>query len=290
MVNHPSTAGSRTRRHCSPIVAANLPVAMVVVVGLGNMGLAIARRLAMRGHDLVGVDPVEDRREALRILSGKPAVATPAAVDWSRAVRVLVVVRTAEQLAETLEEVVRCAESAGCRGLPVLVVTTITPVQAEGLLAIASGAVRVVECPITGGEAPALMGTQTAMIAGPVEPEDIAFLRDSLMEEVVVFDRRGQPALAKLLNNVLCAYNLAAFGRVLAMADDRGLDPAKLRQVVVRGSGSSFSARAAVEIIGDLLAKDVGLAEQYLDALPAIRPDDIEAQLAGLRRRLRAGE
>jgi len=262
---------------------------MVVVVGLGNLGLAIARRLAMRGHDLAGVDPVEDRRQALRILAGKPAVAGLAEVSWPRASRVLLVVRTPDQLAEALDQVVGHAEAAGRSALPVLVVTTITPADAERLGAIASPAVRIVESPITGGEAPALMGTQTAMLAGPIEPEDIAFLRESLMEEVVVFERRGQPALAKLLNNLLCAYNLAAFGAVIEIAGARGLDAAKLRQVVVRGSGSSFAARAVVEIVGDLLAKDVHLAEQTLDALPAIRPDDVEAQLAGTRRLLRAG-
>src|SRR5258708_20689576 len=100
---------------------------MVVVVGLGNMGLAIARRLAMRRHDLVGVDPVDDRRQALRILSGKPAVATLSEVDWPTAARVLLVVRTPEQLTEALDQVVGHAEAAGRQGPPVLVVPTITP-------------------------------------------------------------------------------------------------------------------------------------------------------------------
>jgi 3-hydroxyisobutyrate dehydrogenase-like beta-hydroxyacid dehydrogenase len=256
---------------------------VIVVVGLGNMGLALARRLRMLGREVLGVDPLEPRRQAFSILAGGGAAAALGEVPWARVERVLVVVRTAEQMQEVVTGVVAHAERAGLQRLPVMVVTTIAPEHAAWLAQVGSPSVRIIENPITGGEAPALMGAQTAMLAGPVEPADLDFLRDGLMEAVIVFDTYGQPALAKLLNNLLCAYNLASFGAVLAIAEEHGLDPVKLRQVVVRGSGASYSARAVAEIIGDLLAKDVHLAESLLGSAPAVSPDGVEGVLASIR-------
>jgi hypothetical protein len=43
-----------------------------------------------------------------------------------------------------------------------------------------------------------------------------------------------------------------------------------------------------VEIIGDLLAKDVGLAEDALGAAPAVLPAEVETALAGIRKLLAA--
>lgn len=256
---------------------------MLAVVGLGNMGLALARRLKMRGREVIGVDIADDRREIWRLLAAGVAIARLDDLDWQRVQRVLVVVRTAEQLFAALPEIRAGAEAAGLRELPVHVVTTLTPAEARRLPEFKSPAVRLLENPLTGGEAPALMGAQTSMLAGEHRPADVEFLLDGLMEEVVTFDAYGEPALAKLLNNLACAYNAAVFATVVQLAHDHGLDATRFKRVVVRGSGASYSARAITEIIGDLLAKDVRLAEQAVGPAPAVAPAGIEAQLAAAR-------
>jgi 3-hydroxyisobutyrate dehydrogenase-like beta-hydroxyacid dehydrogenase len=256
------------------------------VVGLGNMGLAVARRLAMRGLPVVGVDPVEQRRLAFGILSGHSAVPSLAELDWPSLERVVLLVRTEEQLLSALPEVVARSAAAARKELPVFVATTVTPAVSRKFGELGSPAVRIIESPLSGGEAPAIQGAQTTMVAGPVREEDIAFLKTNLMQTVIVFDRYGEPALAKLLNNLLCAYNLAAFGEAMEIAVRHGLHPNLFQEVVVNSSGSSFSARSAVTILGDLLAKDVRLAEVAAGPAPAVTPDGIEAQLERLRARL----
>jgi 3-hydroxyisobutyrate dehydrogenase-like beta-hydroxyacid dehydrogenase len=258
---------------------------MIAVVGLGNMGLALARRLVMRGREVAGVDPDQRRLTVWSVLSGQTGVATVDDLDWSRVERVLLVVRTEGQLSEALAAVRRKAEEAGLRSIPVHVITTITPPVAKALVDHASPALRIIENSITGGEAPALMGTQTALLAGDFNAADVAFLRDGLMEVVVTFDQLGEPALAKLLNNLTCAYNLAAFGAVVKLGADHGLDVGKLSSVIIHGSGESYSARTVFSMIGDLLAKDVSLATSFIGAAPLVDPDGIEAQLAELRAR-----
>lgn len=260
-----------------------------VVVGLGNMGLPVARRLAMRGVDVIGVDVAEPRRTAFSVLSGHPTAARLDDLPWTDVKRVLLLVRTENQLRAALDDAIRLAEAAGCLDVPLFVVTTITPDFSRTFASILSSAVRIIECPITGGEAPALLGAQTAMIAGSYRADDIAFLTENLMGEVVVFDQFGEPALAKLLNNLLCAYNLAAFGTALTIAARYGLDPVRLRQVIMRGSGTSFSARAAVaEFVGDRLAQDVALAQEFIGLAPTVSLANIEAVVADIRNRLAA--
>jgi 3-hydroxyisobutyrate dehydrogenase-like beta-hydroxyacid dehydrogenase len=259
---------------------------VIVVVGLGNMGLALARRLRMRGRDVLGVDPDPSRVTVWKVLSGQAGVPTIDDVDWPKVDRVLLVVRTAQQLFETLAGVRKQAEAAGLRAIPVHVITTITPPEAKSLSDYSSPALRLIENSITGGEAPALLGIQTALLAGDFTPADVAFLRDGLMEEIVTFEQFGEPALAKLLNNLTCAYNLAAFGAVVKLGADNGLDVGKLSRVIVHGSGESYSARTVFSMIGDLLAKDVNLAKSFIGDAPLVDPDGIEAQLADLRARL----
>jgi 3-hydroxyisobutyrate dehydrogenase-like beta-hydroxyacid dehydrogenase len=75
---------------------------VIVVVGLGNMGLALARRLKMRGHEVVGVDPDAARVTVWKVLSGQSGVSKVDEVDWPSVQRVLVVVRTADQLWDSL--------------------------------------------------------------------------------------------------------------------------------------------------------------------------------------------
>ena len=247
------------------------------------MGLALARRLTMKGYRVLGIDPDPERRQVWTILSRQKAAALASEVPWREVDRVLVVVRLPSHVEATLPEIVGCLAAADRRAVPVHVITTLTPEEARRIPAHSHPAVRLIEDPVTGGEPPALQGIQTAMLAGEFEDSDIVFLKESLMEEVVTFSSYGEPALVKLLNNLACSYNLAVFGTVLKLGVDAGLEPAKLHRVINRGSGSSFSSRAAIEIIGDLLTKDVAQAVEAVGEPPLVSATGVEEHLRKVR-------
>src|SRR5690606_37439254 len=102
----------------------------MVVVGLGNIGLAIARRLVMRGRPVVGVDIAEGRRDAWHALTGARAVADLAEVDWSSVDRVFIVVRMTDQAAAVLAAL---ADVPAQAPLACHLVTTLEPGFAAGL-------------------------------------------------------------------------------------------------------------------------------------------------------------
>ncbi|MCD9623945.1 NAD(P)-binding domain-containing protein [Rhabdothermincola salaria] len=261
----------------------------VAVIGLGNIGLAIGRRLTMRGQEVVGVELSELRRTVWTAMTGLEAVERLDDVDWRDVTRVLVVVRLTEQAEEVLEALGRVAEGrvAESRPLTAFVVTTLEAEAATRLDRFATDQLRLVELPVSGGEFGALAGNLTVMGAGPLDDEDEAFLLSTIASKVVRFDGYGQPTMAKLVNNVLAAYNTAALAEMLRLADEVGLDAAKVYEVVLSGSGGSWMAGSLFEIVVDLLEKDVGLLQDRLGGLPRISVEgdgELTRALDGARR------
>src|SRR6185369_3699176 len=80
------------------MVDRNTPV--VAFIGLGSMGLGMARNLLKAGHEVIGVDPSAAAREAFATAGGKIA-ATPAEAAAS-ADAVVVAVVNAQQVESVL--------------------------------------------------------------------------------------------------------------------------------------------------------------------------------------------
>lgn len=254
------------------------------VVGLGNLGLAVARRLARRNRQVVGVDPAAARRQAWTAAGGKEAVADIAHLPWPTVNDVFVAVRLTDQVGDVLDAITGVVAPR----VPIYVLTTLDPAFASGLGSYAADGVDVVELPVSGGEVGVLTGTLTLMGAGSLDAGRRRDLR-VLGERLVEFERFGQPTLVKLVNNVLSAYNARALAVMLHLAADLAVDPAKVYEVVVSSTGGSWVAGAFHELIDDLLAKDVALLRGRLGGLPVVELDDDLPSALSAARRLIAG-
>lgn len=252
---------------------------ITVVVGLGNLGLAIARRLTASDVVVAGVDPSAEARRAWLDAAGPEVHADLAGVDWSTVASVFVVVRLTSQAGDVLAE-------TACRatpGTPCYVVTTLDAEFASGL-----GQHRhrldVVELPVSGGAVGALAGELTVMAAGPLTDERRAFLRSTLAAHLVELARYGQPTLVKLLNNVLSAYNAMALAEMLVLARRQGVDPARVHEVILTATGRSFAADYFDHLMEDLLEKDIELLGTTAGALPVVDlAQDFSGRLATAR-------
>lgn len=246
---------------------------MIAIVGLGNMGLALGRRIVEHGHRAVGVDVAGERRTRWTELTGMPS--TDRVDELPGDVRrVLVVVRLTEQAAGVLRALPARSD------LTCYVATTLDVEAARRLQAYAPPGPRIIELPVSGGESGATDGTLTVLAAGDVTDDDHAFLTDTIAARVVTFDRPGDPTLAKLFNNVTGAYNALALGRMLELAHAAGLDPRRLLDVLLTSSGGSWIAGAFAGLRDDLLVKDVELLRGTLAELPTVHPDqDLAADL-----------
>ena len=246
------------------------PAPAIGVIGIGNMGLAMALRLRELGC-AVGVRDIDPAREATARAHGARVFATPAALAAQGGVVIVAVVDAAQV------EAVLFAPDGAVAGLPrgvcVVLCPTIGPDRTEDFAArLAERGIDWIDAPMSGGPARARDGTMSLMAAC----DDAVFARwrgvlERLSSSVFrVGTRAGDGARVKLVNNLLAAVNLAGAAEALALAERVGLDPARVQAVIERSSGQSWigSDRMPRALAGDLaprahttlLRKDAALA------------------------------
>lgn len=239
---------------------------MIVVVGLGNIGIAMAERLVNRGRPVTGVDLSPERRAAWQSATGLAAADSLEAVGWAAVTHVLVIVRLTSQVEGVLRQLdtLPVAEGTG-----VVVSSTLDIDYARELGRYGDRTWRLVEMPISGGEYGARAGTLTVMPAGRHDERDLQFIGD-LATTTVPFDQYGEPTVAKLLNNVSAAYTAVSYAEIILLAGRSGMSPSRLAEILRTSSGGSWMGDHFMVLTDDLLAKDVNLLRSQVGELPDV--------------------
>jgi 3-hydroxyisobutyrate dehydrogenase len=250
----------------------------VAVVGLGAMGLPMARRLIAAGHDVVAVDP--DDRARARADDMRSFADLGSAGE--RHV-VLLLVATGAQLLDVAGS--RTARGRA-DGETWVICSTVGPQAAVAAAQVlgAAGA-SVIDAPVTGGVPGAEEGTLRFLTAG--EPAAIAALGDffsALGEPMLVGERVGDGQATKLVNQLCSSSHLVVAAEAIAFATHLGLDPVRTVGVISGGSGSSWfldergprmaelDREPAVLTRLAILAKDNALVLEAADAAGAHVP------------------
>jgi 3-hydroxyisobutyrate dehydrogenase-like beta-hydroxyacid dehydrogenase len=255
---------------------------MIVVVGLGNIGIAMAERFVNRGREVVGIDFAADRREVWKQTTGLDAVSSMDEVDWADVDHVLVIVRLTNQVESVLQALSTMSVPAGTG---VMIASTLEAEYARDLGRYDDREWRVVEMPVSGGEYGARAGTLTLMPAGRHDERDAEFFGD-LGTTTVPFADYGQPTVAKLLNNVSAAYTAMSYAEIILLAAKLGMTPARIAEILHTSSGGSWMGDHFMVLTDDLLAKDVELLRARLGDLPDVTLNggvDIVARLEEAR-------
>jgi 3-hydroxyisobutyrate dehydrogenase-like beta-hydroxyacid dehydrogenase len=178
-------------------------------------------------------------------------------------------------------------------GTVLLLASTLDPDYVAALApTIAAAGGTLVDAPVSGGPRRAHDGTMTMMVAG----DDAACARCAPVLAAIsgrqfrVGTRAGDAAKFKIVNNLLAAVNLAAGAEAVALAEQAGLDPALVVDVVNASSGGSwiFADRMPRALAGDyapraaarILTKDVGIAVEFARRHGAAAPFAEAAQAA----------
>ena len=253
----------------------------VAVVGIGNMGLAMALRLRDAGQ-AVRVHDIDPARHALAAAAGAVPAASPADAAAGCAVLIVAVVDAAQTEAVLFGP--QGAAAALPPGASVLLCPTIGPTDVEALAArLAQAGLGCLDAPMSGGPARARDGSMSLMVAGaPATRAALQPLLQHLASRLFhIGDRPGDGARTKLVNNLLAATQLAASAEAMALAQRLGLDGAATLAVINASSGASWigADRMARALDGDfaprahtsLLAKDAALA-LAMAAQAGVRP------------------
>lgn len=265
--------------------------APIGVIGIGNMGLAMALRLLERGH-AVQVRDIRSEAEAAAAAAGAQPVATPAALA-AHCELVIVAVVDAAQCETVLFGEHGLAAAQAQRPATVLLCPTIAPHDVESIAArLAARRWACIDAPMSGGPQRARDGTMSLMVAcaDALFDRHRRVLRGLSTRLVRIGERVGDGARTKLVNNLLAAVNLAGAAEALALAERLGLDARRTLQVFEASSAQSWigSDRMARALAGDfaprahtsLLAKDSTLA------LAMARAAQVEPPLGALAQAL----
>ncbi len=234
-------------------------------IGLGRMGLAMARNLAKGGVPLVVYDVRPEPSDALAD-HGATSAASPAEV--ARQVDVLFVCVPSEKEADAALFGEGGVAEGAAQGLAIVDTTTMNHGSALRLCERATSVGLIYsDCPISGKPFRAEDGTLTMMFGGT--PEQFAAARpylDIMGEFVVHCGTVGMGQLMKAVNNIIYDVNIAALCEVMPLAVKAGLDPGTLEQVLTTASARSFASEYFVPRILDReFAGDFSLEAAYKD-------------------------
>lgn len=273
-------------------------IGTIGIIGIGAMGMGIAKNLQGRGYSLVVRDIRPQAHEEAAAL-GMRTCDSSAALGRQADVAVVVVVN-AQQIDDVLfgaDGLVQPDKKVGT----VLLCSTIAPEDSVRIAGrLAQHGIAVIDAPISGGPARAESGLMSMMIAG--DPATIATCEQLLMamaaKRFALGDAIGDAAKAKLVNNLLAGINLAAGAEALALAMKLGLDPHRIFDIIKASSGNSwvFEDRMARALEDDfaprahahILTKDMTLATGMAAAAGYATPLG-DAALGQFRETLRRG-
>jgi 3-hydroxyisobutyrate dehydrogenase-like beta-hydroxyacid dehydrogenase len=213
------------------------PQPPVGIVGLGNMGGRIARRVAAAGYDVGGFD-VDPGRAAGA--GARPAVTLAELVDACHVLLLSLpdstVVEAVVVGGDGILEHVRA-------GQVVVDLSTSAPSSTVELhRRLAERGVELVDAGISGGAAAAEAGTLTIMAGGSEAAlDELRPLLASFSAHVHYMGSSGAGHTAKLLNNFLNGISLAATAEVMVAARAAGLDLRTFLDVLNSSSGVNFA-------------------------------------------------
>ncbi len=235
----------------------------VAFIGLGTMGLPMARHLVAAGHDVVGCDL--DPAKALEQMAARPAEAADGA---DVAILSLPAPEIVERVASDLP-----------RDLFLVDMSTGPPVLARQLAETFDASL---DAPVSGGPRGAADATLTIMVGGRAEDFARAEPLFGALGRPVHVGGPGAGQAAKLCNNLIAGVTMAAVAEACSIAAAEGLDAATLYDLLATSTGDSRVLRTRFPLPGadpahpsnsgyetlfalDLIAKDLALARALAD-------------------------
>jgi putative dehydrogenase len=241
----------------------------IAFIGLGSMGLGMAKNLLKSGHKVVGVDPSAAACEAFKAAGGTLAD-TPAAAAGTADVVIVAVVND-KQVEAVLFGDKGAASTLRKDGLVMQCATV--PAAFARLLGgrLAKSGHELLDAPMSGGRARAESGELTFMASGT--PKAFATAESILAAtSAKVFrlgDEPGIGSLVKTVNQLLAGVHIATAAEAIALAAKAGADTRAVYEVISGSAGNSwmfgnrvphmldddYSPLSAIEIF----VKDLGL-------------------------------
>ncbi|MFF8309129.1 2-hydroxy-3-oxopropionate reductase [Streptomyces lydicus] len=250
-------------------------------IGLGIMGSPMAENLIKAGYAVTGYTLEQDKLERLAHNGGTAAGSIAEAVaDADVVITMVPASPQVEAIAYGPEGIVENAKS----GALLIDMSSITP-QTSIDLAKAAGekGLRVLDAPVSGGEAGAIEAVLSIMVGGHQADFDAARpILEALGKTIVLCGPHGAGQTVKAANQLIVAVNIQACAEAVVFLEKSGVDLAAALDVLGGGlAGSTVLARKAENFKNrdfkpgfriDLHHKDMGIVTDAARTVGAALP------------------
>ncbi|MCC7355691.1 MAG: 2-hydroxy-3-oxopropionate reductase [Anaerolineae bacterium] len=219
-------------------------------IGLGIMGKPMSKHLLKAGYRLVVRDVVQAAVDEVVAAGARSA---PTAREVAAQCDVLI---TMVPDSPDVEAVAYGPDGALAGLRPGTIwadMSTISPVTSRKVAAdAAKKSVQMLDAPVSGGEKGAIGATLSIMVGGPHDAFDALLPIFQIMGKTIVYlGAAGAGQVTKAANQIVVALTIEAISEALVLASKAGVDPAKVRQVLLGG----FCQSRILELHGERMIK-----------------------------------
>ncbi|MGG5172237.1 NAD(P)-dependent oxidoreductase [Pseudarthrobacter sp. J1738] len=269
------------------------------MIGLGAMGAPMAHHLLAKHGTLT----ITGRRPQPELVNSGATWVNTARELAANVDAVLLMLPDLPQLEEVLSGEQGLLAGVRDTGLLLMIGSTssATGVRelAERLATETNGLVRVVDCPVSGGEDGANAGTLSVMVGGEKDDADLAATLLAPCGNPVHLGPLGAGQVAKACNQMVVSATILALGEATVLADRSGIDLEKMWDLLSGGYAGSrlLDSRKDKLVSGDdspsgmakYMVKDLASAAEIAEAtgtntalLPTLRAAFDEIVASGL--------
>lgn len=238
-------------------------------IGLGAMGLGMARRLVGQGFSVHGFDLNPAAGQALVAAGGQSAESAAAAAQVANILILMVV--SSEQVEAVLFGAGDVAAALPSGSLVIMCSTVKPEFSRQTAARLNERGFDVLDAPVSGGVIKVAAGELSIMASGSPRAftKAEAVLAALATRVYRLGDECGQGSTVKMVNQLLAGVHIAAAAEAMALGVRAGVDPQELYEVISNSAGSSwmFQNRVPHMLAGDytplsavdIFVKDLGI-------------------------------
>lgn len=249
----------------------------VGMVGLGTMGLPMARNLLRAGYRLVVFDINRDRVELLR--GAGPVEVADSPADMASRTKIMILMLPNSPHVESVVEGESGLLDSLQPGSIIVDMSSIAPDVSRRLAQrVEQAGSKMLDAPVSGGETGAINGALTIMVGGEAEVlEKVMPLLEAMGKRIIHCGGPGAGQTVKMVNQLMSAVNLIGMSEGFVLGVKAGVDPEVMMNVISKGSGRCWAIEDRMPVILDgkfdpgftidLHTKDINIAMETAKAL-----------------------
>jgi 2-hydroxy-3-oxopropionate reductase len=213
----------------------------IAFIGLGIMGSPMAVHLAKAGHDVVGYNRTPDKTKPLVDAGGRAAASVADAVSGAEVVAVMV-----PDSPDVREVLAGSGDTAGVfqSAKPGTLIIDFSSIRPDVTVELAEQAVaqgfRLIDAPVSGGEAGAVNAALSIMVGGTAEDfADAQPILDVVGKTVVHVGPNGSGQTVKAANQLIVAANIQVLAEAVIFLEAYGVDTTAALKVLGGGLAGS---------------------------------------------------